>query len=344
MDRAAHRTQRAARVLTGSEFSRGVDPQGLRRSGRRQGGGGAQRRRAGVPPDCARGALSARARALPDSRAVRALRGRPAAAQESDRLDPRLCPPGEGYPQLKQTLVLAGKETWFCRQVHEAARESGVADRIHFLRLRFRRGSAAISTTPAICSFSRLSTKASAARRWKPWRAAAPWSVRTPPRCRKWRTARPSLFDPYALDEIVRAMADLLLDRELRPRMERLGLQRAAHFSLAEDGAADAGSLSRGSRASAAPTSAGICRNHSSSMTSSPYLPHRLVVRCRLISARGQLTGFPFQDETLHYTRQLAERPQPGRRDHVGARKPRRRLGISRCLHAERPVVPGLRQ
>ena len=39
------------------------------------------------------------------------------------------------------------------------------------------------------------------------------------------------LFDPYAVDEMVRAMADLLLDPELRARMERLGLQRAAHFS-----------------------------------------------------------------------------------------------------------------
>jgi glycosyltransferase involved in cell wall biosynthesis len=39
------------------------------------------------------------------------------------------------------------------------------------------------------------------------------------------------LFDPYAIDQIVRALADLLLDRELRTRTERLGLQRAAHFS-----------------------------------------------------------------------------------------------------------------
>src|SRR4030095_13730016 len=39
------------------------------------------------------------------------------------------------------------------------------------------------------------------------------------------------LFDPYAVDEIVRALADLLLDSELRARMGRLGLQRAAHFS-----------------------------------------------------------------------------------------------------------------
>jgi glycosyltransferase involved in cell wall biosynthesis len=39
------------------------------------------------------------------------------------------------------------------------------------------------------------------------------------------------LVDPYSCDEIVRAMADLLLDPQLRARMERLGLQRAAHFS-----------------------------------------------------------------------------------------------------------------
>jgi glycosyltransferase involved in cell wall biosynthesis len=39
------------------------------------------------------------------------------------------------------------------------------------------------------------------------------------------------LFDPYAPRELVRTMADLLLDAELRARMERLSLQRAAHFS-----------------------------------------------------------------------------------------------------------------
>ena len=39
------------------------------------------------------------------------------------------------------------------------------------------------------------------------------------------------LFDPYCPDEIVRAIGDLLLDPELKARMERLGLQRAALFS-----------------------------------------------------------------------------------------------------------------
>ncbi len=47
------------------------------------------------------------------------------------------------HPQLKHRLVLAGKETWFASRVHDAARESGVADRIQFLRVRFRQRSAA---------------------------------------------------------------------------------------------------------------------------------------------------------------------------------------------------------
>ena len=37
------------------------------------------------------------------------------------------------YPRLKHKLALAGKDTWFAGRVREAARESGVADRIRFL-------------------------------------------------------------------------------------------------------------------------------------------------------------------------------------------------------------------
>jgi glycosyltransferase involved in cell wall biosynthesis len=39
------------------------------------------------------------------------------------------------------------------------------------------------------------------------------------------------LFDPGSKEEIARAMLDVLLDPELRARLERLGLQRAAAFS-----------------------------------------------------------------------------------------------------------------
>jgi len=39
------------------------------------------------------------------------------------------------------------------------------------------------------------------------------------------------LFDPHARDALVLAMRDLLLNPELRQRMERLGMQRATLYS-----------------------------------------------------------------------------------------------------------------
>jgi len=134
------------------------------------------------------------------------------------------------YPQLKHHLVLAGKETWFAGHVHQAARESGVADRIRFfgfvsdsdlLQLynacdvfafpSFYEGFGLPPLEAMACGRSVVCSDTS----------AMPEVV----------DGAAILFDPYAVDEIVRAMADLLLDSELRARMERLGLQRAAHFS-----------------------------------------------------------------------------------------------------------------
>ena len=136
----------------------------------------------------------------------------------------------KAHPQLKQNLVLAGKETWFADQVHRAARDSGVADRIQFygfvsdadlLQLynacdlfvfpSFYEGFGLPALEAMACGRAVICSHTS----------ALPEVV----------DGAAILFDPYALDEIVRAMADLLLDSELRLRMERLGLQRAAHFS-----------------------------------------------------------------------------------------------------------------
>src|SRR5215468_6544099 len=134
------------------------------------------------------------------------------------------------YPQLKQNLILAGKETWFADQVHRAARESGVADRIQFfgfvsdedlLQLynacdlfvfpSFYEGFGLPALEAMACGRAVVCSHTS----------ALPEVV----------DGAAILFDPYAIDEIVRALADLLLDSQLRARMERLGLQRAAHFS-----------------------------------------------------------------------------------------------------------------
>jgi glycosyltransferase involved in cell wall biosynthesis len=83
------------------------------------------------------------------------------------------------FPQIKQNLVLAGKETWFGGKVHEAARESGVSDRIHFT------GFVSDSTTRATSLLSRPTTKGSGCPYWRQWRADAPLPARTLPRCRR---------------------------------------------------------------------------------------------------------------------------------------------------------------
>src|SRR5271157_6022209 len=131
------------------------------------------------------------------------------------------------YPQLKHRLVLAGKETWFAGRVREAARESGVGDRIQFFGfvsdqdLLQLYNACDLFVFPSFYEgFGLPALEAMACGR-------AVVCANT--------TALPEVvdgaaivFDPYRVDEIVRAIADLLLDGELRARMERLGLQRAA--------------------------------------------------------------------------------------------------------------------
>jgi glycosyltransferase involved in cell wall biosynthesis len=134
------------------------------------------------------------------------------------------------FPQFPHKLVLVGKPTWFADRVHQAARESGVADRIQFHGFvpdadllqfynacdlfvfpSFYEGFGLPVLEAMACGRAVVCSDAS----------ALPEVV----------DGAAILFDPYVVDEMVRAMADILLDGELRARMERLGLQRAAHFS-----------------------------------------------------------------------------------------------------------------
>jgi glycosyltransferase involved in cell wall biosynthesis len=133
-------------------------------------------------------------------------------------------------PQLKHDLVIAGQDTWFTEQVREAARASSVGDRIHFsgfvsdpdlLQLY---NACDLFVFPSFYEGFGLPVLEAMAC----GRAVVCANTTALPEVADGAAI---LFDPYVIDEIARAMKDVLLDAELRGRMERLGVQRAANFS-----------------------------------------------------------------------------------------------------------------
>jgi len=137
------------------------------------------------------------------------------------------------YPKLHHTLALAGKDTWFSGKVREAARRSGVADRIRFLgfvsdaELLQLYNACELFVFPSLYEgFGLPALEAMAC-----GRAVVCSSASALPEVVDGAAI---LFDPERPDEIARALADVLLDSELRGRMERLGLRRAALFSWQE--------------------------------------------------------------------------------------------------------------
>ena len=134
------------------------------------------------------------------------------------------------YPQLKQNLVLVGKPTWFSAKVQAAARESGAAERIQFLGfvsdadLLQLYNACDCFVFPSFYEGFGLPALESMAC----GRAVVCSDVSALPEVADGAAI---LFDPYAIDDMVRGIADVLIDGELRGRMERLGIQRAAHFN-----------------------------------------------------------------------------------------------------------------
>jgi glycosyltransferase involved in cell wall biosynthesis len=133
-------------------------------------------------------------------------------------------------PQLTHELVLAGKDTWFGGKVREAARESGVGSRIRFtgfvsdddlLQLynacecfafpSFYEGFGIPVLEAMACGRAVICSNSSAIPEVADGAAL--------------------LFNPEKNEEMVRALADVLKDSQLRTRMERLGLKRASYFS-----------------------------------------------------------------------------------------------------------------
>jgi glycosyltransferase involved in cell wall biosynthesis len=134
------------------------------------------------------------------------------------------------HPQLKHHLVLTGKETWFTPKVREAALSCGFADRIHFTgfvsdnQLLDLYNACDCFVFPSFYEgFGLPILEAMAC-----GRAVACSNTTAMPEVADGAAI---LFDPHSVEQIERAMSDILLDPELRARKERLGLHRAASFS-----------------------------------------------------------------------------------------------------------------
>lgn len=134
------------------------------------------------------------------------------------------------HPQIRHKLVLAGKDTWFSPQIHQAARSSRVSDRIVFTGfvedadlLRLYNACDCFVFPSFYEGFGIPILEAMAC-----GRAVASANTSSMPEV---ADSAGILFDPQSKAEIVRAMADILLDAGLRARLERLGQQRATQFT-----------------------------------------------------------------------------------------------------------------
>jgi len=134
------------------------------------------------------------------------------------------------HPHFPHQLVIVGKENWSASTVRATAKRSSVVDRIHFtgfvsdeglLRLY---GACDLFVYPSLYEgFGLPILEAMAC-----GRAVACSNTSAIPEV---ADSAALLFDPNSDDEIALALRDLLLNPELRQRMERLGMQRAAMFS-----------------------------------------------------------------------------------------------------------------
>jgi len=134
------------------------------------------------------------------------------------------------HPQLTHRLVFVGKETWYSKELHRAVAESSVSERVHFTgfiddaELVQFYGACELFAFPSFYEgFGLPILEAMAC-----GRAVACSNTSAMPEV---ADAAAILFDPRSTREIARAIADVLLDPELRVRLERLSAQRASLFS-----------------------------------------------------------------------------------------------------------------
>jgi glycosyltransferase involved in cell wall biosynthesis len=134
------------------------------------------------------------------------------------------------HPHLPHHLVFVGKETWYSPELHKIVKESAVAGRVHFAGfvddedIVYFYGASDLLVFPSFYEGFGLPILEGMACA----RAVACSNTTAMPEV---ANAAGILFDPTSTSEMTRAMADVLLDSELRQRLERLGAARAAGFS-----------------------------------------------------------------------------------------------------------------
>jgi len=134
------------------------------------------------------------------------------------------------HPQLPHRLVFVGKETWYSSVLHRAVAASGIADRVSFTGfiedadlVHFYAACDLLVFPSFYEGFGLPILEAMAC-----GRAVTCSNLTAIPEVADGAAI---LFDPHSPAEIGRAISDVLLDSELRARLERLGTQRAAQFS-----------------------------------------------------------------------------------------------------------------
>jgi glycosyltransferase involved in cell wall biosynthesis len=134
------------------------------------------------------------------------------------------------YPQLPHHLLFVGKETWYSKELHAAVMKSAIAERVHFTgfveddELVHFYAACDLFVFPSFYEgFGLPILEAMAC-----GRAVACSDSSAMPEV---ADSAALLFDPHSTQAIGKAIKDVLLDAELRTRLERLGSQRAAAFS-----------------------------------------------------------------------------------------------------------------
>ncbi len=134
------------------------------------------------------------------------------------------------HPQLPHRLVFVGKETWYSKDLHRAVAKSSIAERVDFTGfvedadlVQFY-GACDLFVFPSFYEgFGLPILEAMAC-----GRAVVSSNTSALPEV---ADGAGILFDPASCEQMTRALRDVLVDPELRARLERLGSQRAAAFS-----------------------------------------------------------------------------------------------------------------